>query len=187
MIRENYAIPPRVEVIEAALEDEPVLANLLELYVHDFSEFLDLEIGEDGRFGYPSLPLYWSEAGHHAFLIRADGKLAGFALVRNVAKASGREALWDMAEFFILRGYRRCGVGTLAAHEVWTRFPGGWEVRVMQRNALALRFWAGSISSFAGRPIEPHHVEKDGEPWDVFSFQSGAGIAADGQTEDCFR
>ena len=58
---------PRVEVIEATRQQEQVLANLLELYVHDFSEFLDLEIGEDGRFGYPSLPLYWSEQGRYPF------------------------------------------------------------------------------------------------------------------------
>src|SRR5277367_1777145 len=135
MISENYSIPSRVQVIEAVPDHEPVLANLLELYVHDFSEFLDLDIGENGRFGYPSLPLYWSELGHHPFLIRADGKLTGFALVKNVPGVSGSEAVWDMAEFFVLRGYRRRGVGKLAAHELWRRFSGRWDVRVMHRNA----------------------------------------------------
>ncbi len=48
---------PRVEVIPAAQAQERILANLLELYAHDFSEFRNLEIGEDGRFGYCSLPL----------------------------------------------------------------------------------------------------------------------------------
>ena len=67
---------PRVEVVAATPEQEPILANLLELYVHDFSEFLDLDIGEDGRFGYPSLPLYWSEPDRHPFLIRT-GRQAG--------------------------------------------------------------------------------------------------------------
>ena len=56
---------PRVEVVAATREHQPILANLLELYVHDFSELLDLDIGEDGRFGYPSIALYWSEPGRH--------------------------------------------------------------------------------------------------------------------------
>jgi len=66
---------PRVEVIPATPEQATILANLFELYAHDFSEFHSLEIGEDGRFGYTSLPLYWSEPGRHPFLIRMDGKL----------------------------------------------------------------------------------------------------------------
>ena len=163
---------PRVEVVAATPEQEPVLANLLELYVHDFSEFLDLDIGEDGRFGYPSLPLYWSEPGRHPFLIRMDGKLAGLALVKRGSEVSGGDAVWDMAEFFVLRGCRGRGVGTLAAHQVWRRFPGAWEVRVMQRNTLARRFWSRAISTFAGEAIHPVRIERNGEPWDLFSFQS---------------
>lgn len=52
----------RIAVIPARPEHESILANLLELYAHDFSEFHDLEVGADGRFGYSSLPLYWIEA-----------------------------------------------------------------------------------------------------------------------------
>jgi predicted acetyltransferase len=163
---------PLVEVIAAAHEQEPILANLLELYLHDFSAFLDLDIGEDGRFGYASLPLYWSERGRYPFLIRMDGKLAGLALVKKGPAISGSDAVWDMAEFFVVRGCRGRGVGTLAAHQVWRRFPGQWEVRVMQRNTLARRFWAGAISTFVGEAIQPVRLEKDGEAWDLFSFQS---------------
>ncbi len=173
----------RVEVVAATLEQEPILANLLELYMHDFSEFLDLDIGENGRYGYASLPLYWSEPDRHPFLIRADGKLAGLALVKRGSTVYGSESVWDTAEFFVLRGWRGRGVGTLAAHQVWSRFPGAWEVRVMQRNALARRFWAAAISTFAGEPVQPRCIEKNGDPWDLFSFQSRQFDALDGPTE----
>jgi predicted acetyltransferase len=173
---------PRVEVVAATPEQEPILANLLELYVHDFSAFLDLDIAEDGRFGYLSLPLYWSEPGRYPFLIRMDGKLAGLALVKKGSVPSGDDVVWDMAEFFVLRGCRGRGVGTFAAHQVWRRFPGAWEVRVMQRNTLARRFWAAAISTFAGEAIHPRRIEKNGEPWDLFSFQSTQIIAVDNHT-----
>src|SRR5579863_2408117 len=120
---------PQLQIIPAEREQEPILANLLELYAHDFSEFLDLELGEDGRFSYSELPLYWSEPEGHPFLIRIDGNLAGLVLVKK-----GEGGVWDMAEFFVVRGWRRCGMGTQAAHEVWERFPGMWEVRVVQAN-----------------------------------------------------
>src|SRR5271170_3808578 len=94
-----------LQIIPATADQAPVLANLLELYAHDFSEFRELQIGEDGRFGYPFLPLYWSEPDRHPFLVRIDGKLAGLVLVAR------NNAVWDMAEFFILRGCRRKGIG----------------------------------------------------------------------------
>src|SRR5271170_3471900 len=172
MTDKGEMIPLHVEVLAATREQEPILANLLELYVHDFSQFLDLHMGEDGRFGYPSLPLYWSEPGRYPFLIRMDGKLAGLALVKKGSEGSGRDAVWDMAEFFVLRGRRGRGVGSLAAYDVWRRLPGPWEVRVMQRNVPARHFWAQAISTFAGEVIQPVRIEKNGEPWDLFSFQS---------------
>ncbi len=163
---------PQIEVISATQDQEPILDNLLELYVHDFSEFHDLEIGEDGRFGYKHLPLYWSEEGRKPFLVWVEGKLAGFALVKQGAEISGNAGIWDMAEFFILRGHRRRGVGVAVAHEVWRRIPGRWEVRVMESNQGACGFWERAVAEFAGLKIESSRVEKNGVQWRVFWFES---------------
>jgi predicted acetyltransferase len=163
---------PHVAVIPATSEQAPILANLLELYVHDFSEFHDVEVGADGQFGYQQLPLYWQEADRHPLLIHADGKLAGFALVKKGAENSGEESVWDMAEFFVLRRYRRHGVGCAAAHAVWRQFPGRWQVRMMTANEPALPFWQRTVSEFAGVIARPKTLEKDGQSWYVFSFES---------------
>jgi predicted acetyltransferase len=161
-----------VELIPAELSQEPILANLLELYIHDFSEFQHNEIGADGRFGYKELPLYWSDPDRHPFLVSANGKVAGLVFVRRIQNHSFDEIVWDMAEFFILRGYRRHGTGTNAAHEVWKRFPGWWEIRVMESNVPALNFWSRAISTFLGRAVGSVRVEKGGNLWEVFSFES---------------
>lgn len=165
--------PTIVELLPAGPEQEPILANLLELYAHDFSEFHEIQIGADGRFGYSDLPLYWRDPNRQALLARIDGKLAGFVLVRRIPNISTNELIWDMAEFFVLRGYRRYGVGTSVAHRVWRRFPGLWQVRVMQSNRDAHRFWDQVIAAFTGQPIESAVVEKDGKLWHYFLFESG--------------
>jgi len=167
--------PAPIEIIAARPEEESILSNLLELYAHDFSEFHELEIGRDGRFGYCSLPLYWSEPGRHPFLVWVEGKLAGFVLVKRGSEVSGDAAVWDMAEFFVLRGYRRSGIGTHVAHEIWRRFPGVWEVRVMESNVLARPFWEHTISTFTGEPVHPVRVEHDGKCWTLFAFESSRG------------
>jgi len=161
-----------VEIVPATCGHQPLLANLLELYIHDFSEFLDVELGPDGRFGYPPLHLYWNKPGRHPFLAQVDGKWAGFALVKKGSEISGNENVWDVAEFFVLRGYRRQGIGTQIAHQVWRRFPGMWEVRVLESNVNARDFWARAIATFIGREIHPVRVETGGKRWEVFAFES---------------
>ena len=162
----------KIELIPATPEQQPIVANLLELYVHDFSEFHQIELGDDARFGYPDLLLYWSESTRHPFLINIDGKLAGLAFVRKGSRVSGDQNVWDMAEFFVLRGYRRRGTGTRIAHEVWRRFPGQWEVRVMQANVSAHQFWQQAISAFTDNAVRSSSFEKNGETWRLFSFES---------------
>jgi predicted acetyltransferase len=161
-----------VEIVPATREQAPILANLLELYAHDFSEFHSVDLGADGRFGCSSLPLYWAEPDRHPFLVMVDGKLAGLVLVKKSSEVSGRESAWDMAEFFVMRGYRRRGIGTQVVHQVWACLPGAWEVRVMQSNIPACHFWARAISTFTGEAVHPLCVEERGEPWSVFSFES---------------
>lgn len=161
-----------VEIVPALPEQEPVLANLLELYAHDFSEFVELKLGADGRFGYKHLPLYWTESDRRPYLVTADGHLAGFVFVRRGSAISQDADVWDMAEFFIVRGLRRLGLGTKAAHEIWRMFPGNWEVRVIGRNQKAARFWGRAISQFLGETIEPTLFDKAGEGWHLFSFKS---------------
>jgi predicted acetyltransferase len=170
---ENPDRPPaRIEVAPATAEQQPILANLLELYVHDFSEIHHVDLGPDGRFGYANLPRYWLEPDRHPLLVKLDGKLAGFALVKKGSELSGNQTVWDMAEFFIVRGHRRRGAGTAAAHQVWKLFPGPWEIRVMESNHAAHHFWQQAITEFAGKPTPSTRIDKDGKRWHLFSFDS---------------
>jgi predicted acetyltransferase len=167
---------PHPELIPATFDQQPILANLLEIYAHDFSEFYDLDLGPDGKFCYVPLPLYWTDPARHPFLVKVDSHLAGFVLVKLLVKKgsdlSAKDSVWDVAEFFITRRYRRRGIGTKIAHEVWSRFPGPWQVRVLQSNISAQEFWSSAISTFTGKTVDPEPLEKDGERWSLFSFES---------------
>ena len=88
-----------IEVFPATREEQPVLENLLDLYVYEFSELLGLEIVKM-EIPLTRLPLYWSEPERYPFLVRVDGKLAGFVLVKKGEGVAGRGVVWDVAEFF---------------------------------------------------------------------------------------
>ena len=166
----------RVEVSKATVDEQPVLANLLELYAHDFSEIFEMRLGADGRFGYAELPLYWQESNRHPFLVKVDDKLAGFVLLRKQSLVSGDARVWDVSEFFIARGYRRHHIGTQAAHELWRQLSGDWEVRVMEKNHAARAFWQRAIDDFMGFTIDAAFNSAKG--WHVFSFNTEARRAS---------
>jgi hypothetical protein len=42
----------------------------------------------------------------------------------------------------------------------------------MQANQAALPFWERAIAAFTGRRIKPIGIEKDGNYWQVFRFES---------------
>jgi predicted acetyltransferase len=138
----------KIDVTSAA-DGLPVIRNLFSLYAHDMSPFASLDVDETGTFAIPaSLATYWDgpdASRRYPFLVRADGKLAGFALVRQVA---GEPLTYDMGEFFVLRRYRRCGVGRVVASRLFDRFAGRWEVRQLPSNVVAQKFWREIIADY---------------------------------------
>jgi predicted acetyltransferase len=141
-----------VEVIPISEREQSVLRHLIDLYAYDFSELLHLDVEDDGRFAFPAVTPYWTDPWRHPFFIRVAGKLAGFALVHERSALSGADGIRDMAEFFVLRRYRRQGVGEHAARAIFARFPGPWEVRQRPANVAAVTFWRRVIDRYtAGR------------------------------------
>ena len=154
-------------MVKAPAAQRPVLDHLLQLYLHDFSEFAPIgsphgEVDEEGRFTYPGLDGYWQDGGRIALLIRADDHFAGFALV-NQWSALELPLDHSVAEFFVLRKYRRARVGTRAALLIFRRYPGQWEVPVAWYNPPAQAFWRSVREEAA--PGEVEELAGDGERW----------------------
>ena len=135
-----------VEVISALITDKSIIQRMIELYRHDLSEFEDLDLDEHGYFGYSYLDYYWVESDRYPFVVRVDGKLAGFALVNQHTHFLDRQ--YSVAEFFILRKYRRRGIGRQVAIDIFERFPSRWEISKLPTNVTALRFWRDVIKSY---------------------------------------
>lgn len=147
-----------IEIRIAQKDEEPVLKHLLELYLYDFTEFLDLDVQDDGTFGYKYLPHYWTESGRYPFIVSVDGKWAGFVLVRFIQE-EGKEAYYSVAEFFVMKKYRGLGLGKKMAVHVFDQFPGKWEVTQFEKNVPAQRFWRKVIAEYTGGKFEERTKE----------------------------
>jgi predicted acetyltransferase len=160
---------PRIELVEASAADRSVLENLAQLYQYDFSEMSrgDPQHGnvrEDGRFHSIDLDRFFAEEDHHEYLIRVDGQVAGFVLVSPGSSFRDLdERVWWIDEFFVMRKYRRLGVGEHVAKTIFDRFRGTWQVAEMQINTGAQAFWRGVIDRYTGGVFE--EISLDDDQW----------------------
>lgn len=138
----------RVTLEPVPYAKKPVLRQLLELYSYDFTEYLGMDISEQGYYGYPFLDHYWTEQDRTPYFIRVEGRLAGFVLVHRKCMVCQHPEAHSIAEFFVLKKYRRQGVGTLAAQQVIGKHPGWWEVLWLVENKEAGRFWRTTLAPY---------------------------------------
>jgi len=120
-----------------------IVRNLMELYQYDFSEIDGTDLDEHGQYGYYDLDCFWINPNWAAYVIAVEGKWAGFALTNDEVHVQGNTRA--IVEFFILRKYRGQGVGRLAAQAIMDLEPAHWEIRVLEQNQGAQRFWAGLL------------------------------------------
>jgi predicted acetyltransferase len=146
-------------------ESDVMLRNLFEHYLHDMSEWLEFDTQPDGSYFYDTSSVW--ERGCDAYLAKVGDSLAGFAVVGLDTRGAH-----DIAEFFVLRRFRRSGIGQRMATFLWNEHPGEWLVRVAEANAPAVRFWRISISSYSHASYQEEPRVINGRPWRFFRFVS---------------
>ena len=149
------------EIFQAKEEHRLSIKNLMQFYVYDFSEFIDLDVGADGLFEpYRDLEEYWKDPNSRfPYLIKKEGKYIGFVLVRFMNSAARK--YFSMAEFFIMKKYRRAGIGKEVAFQVFKLHRGNWEIFQKETNHPAQQFWIKVINEFTlGKFTDRHENGK---------------------------
>ncbi|WP_017186352.1 GNAT family N-acetyltransferase [Alkalibacillus haloalkaliphilus] len=123
-------------------KEENVLRNIIQFYIYEFSRYIpEIRLEHDGAYKPFSLEKYWDRDNFHAYFIKVDDELIGFALVES-ATASNPNTI---KEFFIMVKHRSNGYGKKIAKELFTMFPGDWKITQIKNNESAHAFWQGLI------------------------------------------
>jgi predicted acetyltransferase len=163
--------PNDLEVRKARPDDRLPIFRMLELYQHDLSDIWDQDLDAHGEYGY-ALDRYWTDRECHPYVAVVGSRYAGFALVDGAVKVGG-SGRW-MDQFFIVKKYRRHGVGRRVAGEVFATLPGPWEVGQMFDNVAAQEFWRRVIGAYTQGRFTEHTLR--GGWWEgyVQCFESPA-------------
>ena len=111
---------------KAELEDREILANLIEKYEYEFSQYNNKDVNKFGLYGYKYLDYYWTEPNRWAYFIEVDEKLAGFVMVNDYPESEDRRTDFVISEFFIMHKYRRKGIGKKAFFMAADLHRGTW-------------------------------------------------------------
>ena len=163
MLPDNF----RIARVDRTADD--VLGNLFEHYLHDMAQWFEFDTGTDGSYSYATHAI-WD--AYDVYFAYADSIPIGFALIGSAAAWTDDSATRDMDEFFVIRRYRRHGVGREFANHLWNQYPGSWLVRVMQGNLPALPFWREIIAARAGGAFKEDVRTANERVWSYFTFDS---------------
>ena len=158
------------KIIDAAPDQDPVLHNLLEHYFHDLAEWFLFDSAPSGKY-VASTSDYWGE-GHKVYLLYKADIPVGFALVAPADEWLPGQNANDMKEFFIVRRYRKSGLGRDFARDVWDRHPGPWLVRVYQPNEPALPFWRRAVADYSNADYSEEFRSIQDGAWSFFQFEA---------------
>ncbi|OWR32793.1 GNAT family N-acetyltransferase [Saccharibacillus sp. O23] len=141
------------------------LADLMQFYIYDFSEFLGFDVEENGQYSPYPLDEYFEEGNRQfAYVIKREEKYAGFVLVRLIEDVGVRH--YSIAEFFVLKKYRREGIGKAVAADIFSRHKGPWEVHQIENNKGAQIFWKRAIDEYTKGRFE--ELVEDGKTIQTF-------------------
>ena len=138
-----------IDLLRATPAHRALLRQLYELYSYDFSPLTHVNIGDDGYWTGDDFLDPWPD-DLHLYLICVHGQWAGFAWVAFGGYIDPNSANFLMDEFFVLRQYRRRGVGEQAAVRLFNQYPGTWEVGEIPENVEAQHFWRTVIDRYTG-------------------------------------
>lgn len=178
VVRNEGADRPNVAIRAVAADERPIVERLVELYSYDLSPFLGADVATDGRYRVIDGDALW-RAGCHLFLVTVDDHLAGFAAITRHPAYVGTGDTWLMDEFFVLRRFRRRGVGVRAAQALFDRFRGRWEVAQLRENRPAQAFWRATIDRYTGGAFRETDVAMPRWRGPVQSFLSSVPLDRD--------
>src|SRR5688500_10907744 len=113
--------------------DRQVLDRLLQLYEYDYSEHGGVDLGPTGVFETLHTASIW-DPHDRVYLIKVDGRLGGFAYVTRHRSYVGEGETTLLSDLFVMRKYRRAGVGERVARTLFDRDPGRWELGTARGN-----------------------------------------------------
>ncbi len=156
----------KIELELINIKDKSILKDML----WDYEREMFGEKAEE----YKYLDSYWEKPNRFPYFIKVDGKIAGFALINSYLLLLDEGK--TISEFYVKKEFRKNGIGSEAARQIFLKWPGKWENRQIRENPKAHAFWLKFISEFTNNDFK--ETEMNNDKWDgwIQVFNNGLSL-----------
>lgn len=152
----------QVKLEKIEVQDKEVLENIYQFYLYDMSVYNNEDIDSMGLYDVEFLNLFFKEEGLTAFFIKIDKKIGGVILLQSDKWAPSSGEDYYISEFFVLKKYRRNGVGKKALKELFSLYPGKYVLGQLPNNNPAIDFWKSVYFEYQIKYKESYEDTKEG-------------------------
>ncbi|NLD47676.1 MAG: GNAT family N-acetyltransferase [Clostridiaceae bacterium] len=145
--------------------DNNTLFHLFQLFSYDISEFNGKDVESDGCYHGYDVSEYTTNSSYISYFIKENDKIAGFAVVRI------EDDLTYLRHFFILRKFRKMGIGIKAAFMIFDMCKNKFRVSTMDFNKPAIEFWRKVCNRYTGGCY--NEIRRDDDKGPQFEFNTG--------------
>ncbi|MCR8645662.1 GNAT family N-acetyltransferase [Paenibacillus sp. N1-5-1-14] len=151
-----------MQIIRVDQNGKDILKQLMTLFLHDLSEYNnDIEINQStGVFEFDVFDWFFEKEGLTPFFIKNTDKIIGFILLQSGPFSNQEFADYVLNSFFILKKYRRQGLGKEACKVFFKQFPGRYAISQIETNIPAIQFWKNTYRSFGIEFYEKAEIEE---------------------------
>ena len=130
-----------VEIRKIAKREKKKVEKLLQLYLHDLSEYFPIPFDSKKCEYKYDLSKYFET--DYAYFIKQDNKIVGFILIDD-----NKNDNYEISEIFILNNYKRHKIGEQAVIKVFNKYKGNWVIKAVPLSPIAESFWKKTINNY---------------------------------------
>lgn len=148
----------QIKIIQKSKKDETkvlLFEYLIELLKYDY----DIVVDNNGMPTYKWFDCYWEDNGRFPFYLVIDGKIAGFAFIRELNNKA-----YEIAEFYVASKFRKDGNSLWFANQVCDLFCGELELSAVTKNVRAIKFWDKFVNE---REILAKEIDGKWKKWRI--------------------
>lgn len=133
-------------------DDKQTLELWMQDYLRELAPYYGDAPGEDGKYSYRYLPLYFSESDRAAFAIAEGDCTVGFLLVNHV-NCGSLTTDYTLAEFSVFPPFRGRGRAEETMNELLKILPGTWQLKYTPQNPAAAALWRRVETKYGGKTV----------------------------------
>ena len=147
-----------VGVKKVRIPQKDTLANLLEKYEYELSQYDGRMFNQQGLYNYEHIDNFFNDNDKFAYHIYSNGKIVGFALITKIPQCE-QPCDWTLAELFIAYPYRHRHIATRAMVEIFRHHTGFWHIKCCNRNKTAVSFWSNITQAVSKHRVKTYRTK----------------------------